>query len=149
LVTSFVDILRSNKGPIIKRSLLVLLFAGVCQAFGGPVHVSIDAQGIGSGLIRQAYTTCLLNTPGVKVVAFGEPTDALIQITSIIAKSQSGVIGYAWANATIDPLTKVQLDGPVVVTTGKGYQEVLDQAATSVRELDTHVLSSLRNQPNN
>ena len=46
-----------------KRFLIVLL-ACASHAFAGPnVRVSIDAEGDGSGLILQAYTACLRNTP--------------------------------------------------------------------------------------
>ncbi len=141
-----VDLLGPNQGLTIKRSILILLLACAGKALAAPVRVSIDAQGTGSDLILQAYTTCLRNTPDVQIVPLGLPTEALIQITSMVAKNQEGKIGYAWANATIDPVTKIQLDGPVVVTTGPAYREILEQAASSVLQLDRTVLSPLRSQ---
>jgi hypothetical protein len=66
----------------------------------------------------QAYRACLRNTPGVVVVSSGQPADALIQITSIIATIQAQEFGYVWAMVVIDPTTRAELDGPEVVSTG-------------------------------
>ena len=66
-----------------KRLRLTLALAlALCAsyAFAGPsVRVSIDADG--SGLILQAYTACLRNTPGVQVVPLGRPAEVIIVIT--------------------------------------------------------------------
>jgi len=58
------------------------------------VLASIDPQGDGSGLILQAYTACLRNTPGVEVVPLGRPADAQVQVISVIL---AGKTGYGWA----------------------------------------------------
>jgi hypothetical protein len=77
------------------KRLLFILLTCASHAFAGPnVRVNIDAQGDGSGLIPQAYTTCLRNTPGVVVVPLGRPADALIEINSVILKSKAG--GRDW-----------------------------------------------------
>jgi hypothetical protein len=87
------------------KRLLIILLACASHALAGPnVRVSIDAQGEGSGLILQAYTACLRNTPGVQVVPLGRPADAQVEIMSAAVRDQAGAeIGYAWAIGTVDP----------------------------------------------
>jgi hypothetical protein len=76
------------------KGLLIILVSCVCHAFAGPnVRVDVDAQGDGARLITQAYRACLRNTPSVVVVSSGQPADALIQITSIIATIQGQEFG--------------------------------------------------------
>lgn len=96
------------------KRLLIILLACASHALAGPtVRVTIDAEGEGSGLILQAYTACLRNTPGVQVVPLGRPANAQIQIISVILTNQAaGKTGYAWASATFDLATRVLLDGP-------------------------------------
>jgi hypothetical protein len=85
------------------KRLLFILLTCASHAFAGPnVRVNIDAEGDGSGLILQAYTACLRNTPGVVVVPLGRPADALIEINSVILKTKAGdETGYAWAMAAV------------------------------------------------
>jgi hypothetical protein len=71
-----------------KRLLIILLTCASCALAGPIIHVSIEAQGDGSGLIQQAYVACLRNTPGVKVVPNGQPAEVLILIQSMITKNQ-------------------------------------------------------------
>jgi hypothetical protein len=130
--------------------LLVALVSYVCHAFGGPnVRVDVDAQGDGALLIMQAYRACLRNTPGVVVVSSGQPADALIQVTSIIATIQAQEFGYVWAMVVIDPTTRAELDGPEVVSTGRTYQQILRATEQMVLNIDRDVFASLRNQTNN
>jgi len=132
------------------KRLLIALVSCVCHAFGGPnVRVDVDAQGDGALLIMQAYRACLRNTPGVVVVSSGQPADALIQITSIIATIQAQEFGYVWAMVVIDPTTRAELDGPEVVSTGLTYQQILRATEQMVLNIDRDVFASLRNQTNN
>jgi len=131
------------------KRLLIALVSCVCHAFGGPnVRVDVDAQGDGALLIMQAYRACLRNTPGVVVVSSGQPADALIQITSIIATIQAQEFGYVWAMVVIDPTTRAELDGPEVVSTGLTYQQILRATENMVLSIDRDIFASLRNQTN-
>jgi len=132
------------------KRLLIILLACASHALAGPnVRVSIDTQGEGSGLILQAYTACLRNTPGVQVVPLGRPADAQVEIMSAAVRNQAGAeIGYAWAIGTVDPVTKVLLDGPEIEIGGSN-QDILQQAASSVQSINRNVFMSLRNRPNN
>jgi hypothetical protein len=128
------------------KRLLIVLVSCVCHAFGGPnVRVDVDAQGDGALLIMQAYRACLRNTPGVVVVSSGQPADALIQVTSIIATIQAQEFGYVWAMVVIDPTTRAELDAPEVVSTGLTYQQILRATEQMVRNIDRDVFASLRN----
>ena len=140
--------LKSQPAPV--KRLLFILLTRASHAFAGPnVRVSIDAQGDGSGLILQDYTTCLRNTPGVVVVPLGQPADALIVINSVILSNKAGAeTGYAWAMVVVDSVTKVLLEGPDVGTAGS-HQGILQEAASSVQSLNRDVFISLRNRPNN
>jgi hypothetical protein len=132
------------------KRLLIILVSCVCHAFAGPnVRVDVDAQGDGARLITQAYRACLRNTPSVVVVSSGQPADALIQITSIIATIQGQEFGYVWAMVVIDPTTRAELDGPEVVSTGLTYQQILRATEQMVLNIDRDVFASLRNQTNN
>jgi len=131
------------------KRLLIALVSCVCHAFGGPnVRVDVDAQGDGALLIMRAYRACLRNTPGVVVVSSGQPADALIQITSIIATIQAQEFGYVWAMVVIDPTTRAELDGPEVVSTGLTYHQVLRATENMVLNIDRDIFASLRNQTN-
>ena len=130
--------------------LLIVLVNCVCQAFAGPnVQVDVDAQGDGARLIMKAYRACLRNTPGVVVVSSGQPADALIQVTSIIATIQGQELGYVWAMVVIDPTTRAELDGPEVVSTGLTYEQIFRATEQMVLNIDRDVFASLRNQTNN
>ena len=132
------------------KQFLIALLSCVCHAFGGPnVRVDVDAQGDGAVLITQAYRACLRNMPGVVVVSSGQPADAVIQITSIIATIQAQEFGYVWAMVVIDPTTRAELDGPEVVSTGLTYQQILRATEQMVLNIDRDVFASLRNQTNN
>ena len=133
-----------------KRFLIILLFACAIQALAGPtVQVTITAAGEGSDLIAQAYADCLRNTPGVQVVPSGQPSDALIEIASVITRNQAQTqTGYAWASCTLNALTLVLLSGPTVDIAGSD-QEILQQATSDVHSLNRDVFVSLRNRPNN
>ena len=132
------------------RRLLIVLASCVCHAFAGPnARVDVEAQGDGACLITQAYRACLRNTPGVIVVSSGQPADALIQITSIIATIQAQEFGYVWAMVVIDPTTRAELDGPEVVSTGLTYQQIRRATEQMVLNIDRDVFASLRNQTNN
>ena len=140
---------KSSYCTNVKR-LLIALVSCVCHAFGGPnVRVDVDAQGDGALLIMQAYRACLRNTPGVVVVSSGQPADALIQITSIIATIQAQEFGYVWAMVVIDPTTRAELDGPEVVSTGLTYQQIRRATEQMVLNIDRDVFACLRNQTNN
>ena len=131
------------------KRLLIALVSCVCHAFGGPnVRVDVDAQGDGALLIAQAYRACLRNTPGVIVVSSGQPADALIQITSIVATIRAQEFGYVWAMVVIDPTTRAELDGPEVVSTGLTYQQILRATENMVLSIDRDIFASLRNQTN-
>ena len=128
------------------KRLFIVLVSCVCHAFAGPnVRVDVDAQGDGALLIMQAYRACLRNTPGGGGVSSGQPADALIQVTSIIATIQAQEFGYVWAMVVIDPTTRAELDGPEVVTTGLTYQQILRATELMVRNIDRDVFASLRN----
>jgi hypothetical protein len=130
--------------------LLIVLVNCVCQAFAGPnVQVDVDAQGDGARLIMKAYRACLRNTPGVVVVSSGQPADALIQVTSIIATIQGQELGYVWAMVVIDPTTRAELDGPEVVSTGLTYEQIFRATEQMVLNIDRDVFAHLRNQTNN
>ena len=140
---------KSSYCTNVKR-LLIALVSCVCHAFGGPnVQVDVDAQGDGALLIMQAYRACLQNTPGVVVVSSGQPADAVIQITSIIATIQAQEFGYVWAMVVIDPTTRAELDGPEVVSTGLTYQQIRRATEQMVLNIDRDVFACLRNQTNN
>jgi len=132
------------------KRLLIILVACASHALAGPiVRVSIDAKGEPSGLILQAYTACLRNTPGVVVVPLGQPADAHIEITSIILMDRGFTkTGYVWASVVYDPATYVLLEGPNQYIAGSN-QDIRQQAASDVQVLDRDVFISLRNQPNN
>lgn len=133
-----------------KRSLIILL-ACASHALAEPtVRVTVDAEGEGSGLILQAYTSCLRNTPGVQVVPLDRPANAQIQIISVMTTNEAGGnTGYAWASVTFDPATRVLLDGPNEYVAGRSNQGILQQAASDVQILNRDVFISLRNQPSN
>ena len=132
------------------KPLLIILLVCASHALAGPtVHVTINAAGEGSDLIAQAYTACLRNTPDVQVVPLGQPSDALIEIASVITRNQAQTqTGYAWASCTLNAVTFVLLSGPTVEIAGSP-QQILQQATSDVQMLNHNVFISLRNQPNN
>jgi hypothetical protein len=139
---------KSKVLATVKR-LLIVLVSCVCHAFAGPnVQVDVDAQGDGARLITRAYRACLRNTPGVVVVSSGQPADALIQITSIIATIQGQQLGYVWAMVVIDPTTRAELDGPEVVSTGLTYEQIFRATHEMVLNIDRDVFASLRSKTN-
>jgi hypothetical protein len=127
-----------------KRLLLVILACASHVFAGAGVRVNVVAEGDGSGLILQAYTACLRNTPGVQVVPLGQSAEVTIAITSILARNQIGETGYVWAMVAVNPGNKVLLEGPEVATAGRTYPTILRQVASSVQTLDRNVLMSLR-----
>jgi hypothetical protein len=128
------------------KRLLIVLVSCVFNAFAGAnVRVDVEAQGDGALLITQAYRACLRNTPGI-VVCSGQPADALIQITSIIATIQGKEFGYVWAMVVIDPATRAELDGPEVVSTGLTYQQIFRAAEDMVFNIDRDVFALLRDK---
>ena len=132
------------------KRLLIILLVCARHALAGPtVHVAINAAGEGSDLIAQAYTACLRNTPDVQVVPLGQPSDAVIEIASVITRNQAQTqTGYAWASCTLNAVTFVLLSGPTVDIAGSP-QQILQQATSDVQILNRNVFISLRNQPNN
>jgi hypothetical protein len=108
------------------------------------VRVTLTVDGDVAGQIARAYRASPRDTPGLVVVASGQPADALIQIASITLKSNYGDTGYAWAESTVDPNSLVELWGPVICTTGRSYSDIAEEAAAAVLQLDRDVFASLR-----
>jgi hypothetical protein len=123
------------------------LLACISPVLAGPtVRVSVHGEGDGAGLVVRAYRAALQSTPGVVLVAEGQPSDALLQIEvgtlRLVGGSQTG---YAWAEVIIDP-NGVELYGPGIVVTGKGYRDIVEVATSDVLGLDQKAFSSLRTQ---
>jgi hypothetical protein len=132
---------------IILEAALILLACASHALAGQTVYVTITAAGEGSDLIVQAYTDCLRNTPGVQVLPSGQPSDALIEIASVITRNQARTqTGYAWACCTLNAVTFVLLSGPTVDIAGS-HQEILQQAASDVQILNRSVFTNFRPSP--
>jgi hypothetical protein len=109
----------------------------------------VDAQGDSAGLVVRAYRSALQSTPGVVLVAAGQPADVLIQIMCSVLTTQGGQkTGYAWAEVIINPATEVELSGPRLVVAGHTYRDIAEVATSSVVGTDRDVFTSLRQREN-
>jgi hypothetical protein len=139
-----------SEASLMKTLLAWLLLA--CPVLTGPtVRVSIDGDGDAAGLAVQAYRSALRDTPGVILVAPGQPVDAFIQMVSVTSRMEGGQkTGYIWAFDVVNS-SNVKLYGPVIITVANSSRDIAKMAASSVLDLEKNVFSYLRNiatQPN-